>query len=195
MGGLVYHSVVALRFTLDTTCVIAMAKSESGNPPAEVDAIARLIDMARAGRVELQLTAAYDRDFDRYRSPEGRANQLEWLSSVPVVAERASGLFVLGVSVLDGPDVLASDEDAAVYQRIRSIIDPDFNGNPLSADPPWRLAKRTSDADHLIAHWRSGATAFVTLDNATILVHRDALQQNMLSVCWPSEAVALADDA
>ena len=186
---------MALRFTLDTTCVIAMAKTESGNPPTELDAIARLIDMARAGRVELQLTASYDRDFDRYRSPEGRSRQLEWLSNVPVIPERAPGLFVIGVSVLDGPDVIASDQDAAMYERIRSILDPDFNGNLLSDDPSSRLAKRTSDADHLIAHWRSGATAFATLDSSTILVRRGALQQHRLSVCWPSEAVALADDA
>jgi hypothetical protein len=186
---------VALRFTLDTACVIAMAKEESGNPPSELDAISRLIDMARVGRLELQLTASYDRDFDRYRSAEGRSRQLEWLSNVPVVPERASGLFVIGVSSLDGPDIIASDEDAAMYERIRSILDPDFNGKLSSDDPPSKLAKRTSDADHLIAHWRSGSTAFVTLDSSTILVHRGALQQHGLSVCWPSEAVALAQAA
>ena len=184
---------VVLRFTLDTTCVIAMAKAESGNPPTEGEAIAQLIDMARAGRVELQLTAAYDRDFDRYRAPEGRSRQMEWLSNVPILEERASGLFVIGVSVVDGPDVIASDEDAAMYDQIRSILDPDFNGDLASDDSPGSLAKRTSDADHLIAHWRSGATAFVTLDSSTILVHERALQQSTLCVCWPSKAVTLAD--
>jgi hypothetical protein len=183
---------VVLRFTLDTTCVIAMAKTESGNPPTEVEAIAQLIDMARDGRVQLQLTAAYDRDFDRYRAPEGRSRQMEWLSNVPIIEQRASGLFVIGVSVLDGPDVIASDEEAATYDRIRSILDPGFDADLASDDPPASLAKRTSDTDHLIAHWRSGATAFVTLDSATILVHERALQQCRLTVCWPSQAVTLA---
>lgn len=126
---------VAFLFTLDTTCVIAMAKTENGNRPDEVAAIARLIDMARDGRIELQLTVAYDRDFDRYRAPEGRSRQLEWLSKAPILDERASGLFVIGVSVLDGPDVTASDQDAGLYERIRSILDPGFNGDMLRRSP------------------------------------------------------------
>lgn len=182
---------MALRFTLDTTCVISMVKPETGNPPDEVDALAQLIDLAREGRIDLQLTVAYDRDFDRYKPPDGRSRQLEWLASAPIVEQRTAGLFVIGVSMLDGPDVVASDEDAALYDKIRSILDPGFDGAALADDPPWRLAKRTSDTDHLIAHRRSGADAFVTLDDSTILIHRNALRRCNVAVCWPAEAVAM----
>lgn len=186
---------MALRFTVDTTCVIAMAKTESGNPIDEIAALDQLIELAREGRVELQLTVAYDRDFDRYKTPEGRARQLDWLASAPIVKEHAAGLFVLGVSVLDGPDVIASDEDAARYTTIRSILDPAFDGATLADAPVWRLAKRTSDTDHLIAHCRSGADAFVTLDDATILIHREDLRRCSVAVCWPTEALAMVESS
>ena len=74
-------SVVTSLFTLDTACVIAMVKTESNHPPGEVDAIARLIDLAREGCIELQLAVAYDRDFDRFKTPEGRVRQLDWMHS------------------------------------------------------------------------------------------------------------------
>ena len=183
--------MVTFRFTLDTACIIAMVKTESNNPPAEVAAIIRLIDSARDGRIHLQLAVAYDRDFDRFRAPEGRARQIEWLASAPIAGQRASGLFIIGVSVIDGPDVISSDEDAELYDAIRTIVETGFDGAALADEHAWRLAKRTSDADHLIAHSRSGADAFVTLDDSTILIHRDALGQLNVAVCWPSEAVAI----
>ena len=183
------------RFTLDTACVIAMVKTESNDPPAEVAAIARLIDLARDGRIELQLAVAYDRDFDRFKTPEGRVRQLEWLASAPIAGQRASGLFIIGVSMLDGPDVISSEKDSELYDAIHTILDPGFDGAALADEPAWRLAKRTSDADHLIAHSRSRADAFVTLDDSTILVHRDALGLRNVAVCWPSEAVAMVEEA
>lgn len=187
---------MTLRFTLDTACVIAMVKTESNNPPGEVEAIARLIDLAREGGIELQLTVAYDRDFDRFKTPEGRVRQIDWLACAPIAGQRASGLFIVGVSEIDGPDNISSDEDAETYRTIRTILDCGVEGVAAGgAEPAWQLAKRTSDADHLIAHRRSGADAFVTLDDSTILVHRDALRQRHIAVLWPSEAVAMVEDA
>lgn len=192
MGGAsIPDGIVTLRFTLDTTCVIAMAKAESNNPPDEIDAIGRLIDLAGDDQIELQLAAAYDRDFERFKTPEGRARQIEWLAFAPIAEERASGLFIIGVSVLDGPDVISSDQDARLYDAIRAILDPRFEEAALADENTSQLAKRMSDVDHLIAHSRSGADAFVTLDNSTILVHRVALEQVKVAVCWPSEAIAM----
>jgi hypothetical protein len=182
---------VTLRFTLDTVCVIAMAKAECNNPPEQVAAIERLIDMAADGSIDLQLAVAYDRDFERFRAPEGRRRQLEWLSAAPIATPRASGLFILGVSVIGGPDVIASDEDASLYSAVQAILDPHFDGAQLGDQPAWELAKRTSDADHLVAHNLSGADAFVTMDESTILVHGAALAQLGINVLWPTEAVAM----
>ena len=184
---------MTLLFTLDTVCVIAMVKTELNNPPEQVAAIERLTDMAASGSIELQLAAAYDRDFERFRSPQGRARQLEWLSAAPIATPRASGLFVIGVSALGGPDALASDDDAELYSAVRAILDPHFDGTQLDDQPAWQLAKRTSDADHLVAHNLSGADAFVTMDESTILVHRTALAELGVEVLWPAEAVAMVE--
>lgn len=91
--------------------------------------------------------------------------------------------------------VISSEKDSELYDAIRTILDPGFDGAALADEPAWRLAKRTSDADHLIAHSRSRADAFVTLDDSTILVHRDALGLRNVAVCWPSEAVAMVEEA
>lgn len=182
-----------MRFTLDTACVVTLSKSEPDTPPDQIAALVQLVDLASDGVIELQLAAAYDRDFDRYKAPDGRARQLAWLAAAPIAEPRVSGLFVIGVSVIEGPDVIASDEEASLYDDIRAVLDPAFDGSNLGDEPHSRLAKRTSDIDHLIAHGRSGADAFVTLDDTTILVHRARLARLGVLVCWPTEAVTLAD--
>ncbi|MCU1395496.1 MAG: hypothetical protein JWM34_3924 [Ilumatobacteraceae bacterium] len=100
---------------------------------------------------------------------------------------------MIGVSRLDGPDVIASEEDVDFAVALRNVLDPTFDGSTMGSASPTTLAKRTSDTDHLLAHHRSAADAFVTLDERTILVHRDALARLRVTVCWPSEAVAMLD--
>lgn len=183
-----------LRFTFDTGCVIAIVRpGQPGTPPEQLAAIARLIELARTGTVDLQLAAAYERDFDRYRGDEGRQRQLEWLRQAPITAEPVGGLFIIGVSRLSGPDVIASEKDVDFAVAVRNVLDPTFDGSKLPDASHTKLAKRTSDTDHLIAHHRSAAYAFVTLDECTILVHRDALAQLGVKVCWPTEAVAMIE--
>ena len=178
-----------LRFTLDTGCVIAIVRREQpGTPPEQLAALESLIELARAGTIDLQLAAAYERDFDRYRGDEGRQRQLEWLQQAPIAAEPVGGLFIIGVSRLGGPDVIASENDGDFALAVRNVLDPTFDGSKLHDASHTKLAKRTSDTDHLIAHHRSAAHAFVTLDECTILVHRDALAQLCVKVCWPTEA-------
>ena len=143
--------MVTVRFTLDTACVISMVKTESNNPPGEVAAIARVIDLAREGRIELQLAVADDRDLDRFKTPEGRVRQLAWLASAPIAGRRASGLFIIGVSVIGGPDVISSDRDAELYDAIRTILDFTLASMGLMEDAP-SAASRTAPATRRWPH-------------------------------------------
>jgi hypothetical protein len=175
--------------TLDTNCVIPFVREQPMHR-TQFDALTALIDAADSGIIELQLTASYDRDFARYQGDDGRARQLKWLASAPIIRERAAGLFILGVSVLDGPDVHASDEEGVLYDAIRDVVAPKLDLALLEHTTSEELAKITSDIDHLIASHRSGAAAFVTLDVRTILRHRLALSELGITVLWPIEAVA-----
>ena len=62
-----------MTFTLDTSSVSAAANSKPSEDAAEAAAMNALRDLAKAGRVRLQLTAAYYRDFERWGDDAGRA--------------------------------------------------------------------------------------------------------------------------
>ena len=104
--------------TLDTSCVSALANPQDSNELCEVDALTRIVDSARDGCVRLQLTTAYDRDFERFTVTEGRAARLAWLAQAPPLP-RAPGVFRLDVSALDAGDVIGGDEDDELDQRLR----------------------------------------------------------------------------
>lgn len=89
--------------------------------------------------------------------------------------------------------MIASEKAVDFALAVRDVLDPTFDGSKLHDASHSKPAKRTSDTDHLIAHHRSAAHAFVTLDECTILVHRDALAQLGVKVCWPTEAVAMIE--
>lgn len=171
--------------TLDTSCVSAVANpSKSNSPVTEVAAIEKILEMASNGLVQLQLTTAYERDFDRWNNPGGRAERLAWLERAPVLTIRAPGVFRLNVSVLTGEDGLAGRGEADLDKALRSILPGDYTvpGN----DP----ARDFSDIDHLLAHHLSGASMFVTLDQKTILSKRDQLGEIGIAVGLPTEALA-----
>src|SRR5947209_218077 len=78
--------------TLDTSCVSALANPSSSDDAGEVVALGDIIDLARAGRVKLQLTASYERDFKRDKDEPRRAERLDWLADAPPIpASTASG--------------------------------------------------------------------------------------------------------
>ncbi len=127
----------------------------------------------------LQLAEAYERDFSRYTDHDGRRQRLAWLQQNPVAERRASGACRLDVSVVDGNDLIVGDEEATLDQQLVAILR--VRGGPAP--------KAYSDIDHLLAHHMSGADAFVTVDQSTILNHRDALAAHGITVLNPAEAV------
>jgi|SRR3984893_1211490 len=184
---LVRHSVAVI--TLDTSCVVALAHDQPTNDPREVEALELLMDLARQGTLGLQLTSAYERDFERFKDEAGRADRLAWLSKAPVI-QRVGGIFRFDVSGWDGPDLLASPEDEQLDQDLRLLLGPlGVRPDVEAADQvaPSRAPKVFSDIDHLIAHKRSGAQFFVTLDNKTILKKRERLQALGIDARKPSE--------
>jgi len=169
-----------VRYTIDTSVVIAADKREEEHDLPSID---RLIELGQVGTVALQLAEAYERDFSRFTDPSGRLQRLDWLARSPVAARRASGAIRLDVSALDGNDLLT---DGDVAQLDKALIDLlGVRGNPL--------AKAYSDIDHLIAHYMSGADAFITVDSKTILRHRERLAELGIVVLTPAEAVARAE--
>ena len=180
------------RLTLDTNCISALANPQASNDPAEVQALEQLVDLARSRRLTVQLASAYDRDVERWTDVEGRAQRLAWLAQAPEI-RRVGGLFRLDVSVLDGPDVLGSDAETELDERLRAILAPTKTQGPIPGYEvaPGVAAKLFSDIDHLIAHRMSEADFFVTLDESTILSRRVALQGEGIAVCRPTEVLDL----
>lgn len=109
--------------TLDTACISAVANPATSNDPSEVAALESLVDMARSGRVELQLTLAYERDFERWTDDAGRRARLQWLAEAPPM-RRVAGVFRLDVSRLDAGDVLGGGVDVELDRQLRDILRP-----------------------------------------------------------------------
>jgi hypothetical protein len=182
------------RLTLDTNCISALANPQASNYPAEVRALEQLFDLARSRRLTVQLASAYDRDFERWTDVEGQAQRLAWLAQAPEI-RRIGGVFRLDVSVLDGPDVLGSNAETRLDERLRAILAPAKTQGPIPGYEvaPGVAAKWFADIDHLIAHRMSEADFFVTLDESTILSRRVALQGEGIVVCRPTEVLVWLD--
>lgn len=184
----------AVIVTLDTCCVSAIAHDEPAHAE-QVEAIGALIDLARVGRVGLQVTAAYERDFERLRDEGKRSERLAWLSTAPVI-ETVGGVLRWDVSVWDGLDVWAGDDDGELADRVQAIVAPGaLRPAAVSSDEskPGKAAKVFSDIDHLVAHAKSAAAWFATIDTKTILCHRAALAEIDVHVALPSEILARLD--
>jgi hypothetical protein len=176
--------------TLDTCCISALANPMGTEDRSEVAALERIVDLAREGRVQLQVAAAYERDASRWHDVEGLATRAAWLASVPEL-RRAPGIFRLDVSQL-GADMLGSQQDVDLDRQLRSILRPSLAARTLPSheEEPGATAKFLSDIDHLVAHRRSGADAFVTIDDKTLLKRTKALLELGIVVCKPTRALA-----
>jgi hypothetical protein len=188
-----YRRVVEPRLvlTLDTSCISALANPQPTDDPDEVQALEALVARAKSGQIELQLTVAYERDFERLTSDEARADRLRWLATSPVIRV-VPGVFRLDVSRLEGGDVLGGDAAVERDQELRRILIPSRadRAAPNYEDAPGAAAKLMSDVDHLIAHRMSGASHFVTLDKSTILKRAPRLAAVGIQVCLPSIALS-----
>ena len=81
---------------------------------------------------------------------------------------------------LDRADELAHEQDFALEAYLGRIL-------KVSANDPSRA---NSDLDHLFAHQKSGADAFVTTDRKTILRHANQLLELGVRVLPPQDTLA-----
>jgi hypothetical protein len=131
--------------TLDTSCVSALAKPQCSNDPDELEALESLVDLARHEHIVLQLTTAYERDFERWSDDDGRSDRLRWLVAAPPI-RRVSGVFRLDVSRLDGADILAESVPGAGARP----------GNPVG------IIGHSADIAYMVLYFCSPATRFVS---------------------------------
>jgi len=174
-------------FTLDTYCIIAAVQQQE-----DAENVERLTNSAREGLVTLWLTAAFAADQTRASSEYVRANQA-WLAKQPVL-QVVPGPFRLDYSHLDGPDVVVSNEQAAVIDIIEDLVlPPEYRVRQMRADDEQFMAKwsrKVNDVQHLAAHRMAGHDAFVTGDYNDIVKKRDQLWERLrILVYTPAEAV------
>ncbi len=180
--------------TLDTSCVSAWANTSPSDDPNEVAAIRDLVDRFSRAAIGLQVTNAYDRDFERWQDDAGRSQRLEKLDEIPVF-QRAPGAFRLGVSVLNGPDLLGGNADKELDTRLREILEPERRRSeniPSYEEAPGKAGQIMSDIDHLIAHRNSGASWFATTDKR-ILKKAEQLRELGIEVARPTTIVDWID--
>jgi hypothetical protein len=182
------HDGGVLSLTLDTSCVIHGAQSQS-----EADSVEVLVALARQGEVGLWLAEAFEADLERASDAHRRAN-LVWLQSRPV-ARNVPGPFRLDYSVLDGRDVLVDESTARVAQIVEEIVLPAnlrvgrLDSADRGATARWR--RRINDVQHLLAHHMSGHDAFVTTDHDDIIRNATLLHDRAgIRVLSPQQAVA-----
>ena len=181
------HDGRMLALTLDTSCVIHAAQSQT-----EAMAVERLVDAARNGQVVLWLAAAFNADLSRASSEHARAN-MKWLESRPV-NQRMPGPFRLDYSVLGGSDVLASDDAARVTSTIEGILlsEKYQAGNLDSGNDSFmdRWRRKINDVQHLAAHYMAGHDAFVTTDFDDMVKKREELWTHAgIRVLTPKQAL------
>lgn len=182
--SLILDAATVREFVIDTSCAIVLMDGQSSHKPAELGALRDLYAMAERGEVTLRAAAALRRDWERITDASLRERRLAWLDSSVLAGPPVAGLFRLGVSQLDGPDVLASDAEAELDEKLTAVLP--------AGSPNAPIAKRTSDRDHLLASHRSTALGWVTLDHKTVLKKQADLAALGVIALWPSEALALA---
>lgn len=191
VGAWKRHHCWVQTFTLDTGCIIAAVQQQKHAKDVE-----RLTEAAREGKVTLWLTAAFAADQTRASSQNLRANAV-WLATQPIL-QGTPGPFRLDYSRLDGPDVLVSDEQAAVIEAIEDIVLPaEYRVGQLRTDDERfmdKWSRRVNDVQHLAAHHMAGHDAFVTGDHDDIVKRRDELwERARILVHTPVEAVDAVD--
>lgn len=158
-----------LRLTLDTDAVRDLWDDRDRKVYVE-----RLIALAREGKVDLAVTRHIEEDVPR--SP--LSDQIADLPQLEI--SQTDGVFVIGVSVLNGPDGLGSGAfDDWWRSRVagRREQDPKLPGQ--------------RDCHHLHAHHIRGRDIFVTWDKAILRLGPELDSTFSIRVLTPKAALAL----
>ena len=127
--------------TLDTNVLLVYLKQQKRRAVVE-----RLVDLSRAGKLELVVTARIREDVP---DPPLSAS-IDGLGELSI--QEGPSVTRVGVWAL-GRDVLGSDEFVDLSQKVSSMLQ-----SQGKTPPDWR------DWDHLHAHYLSGRDVFLTWD-------------------------------
>jgi hypothetical protein len=166
----VNSTVNIIRITIDSNTVLDCYERPDRFPEA------RELVSLHPDRVKLQVAN---------RTPNQEATR--WASELDILqVERQVNFFRLDMSVLDGPDVLAGEDDVDRHERLKAIVFPEG----VEIVPGQPDMGKLCDIDILDAHIRSGAEYIVTRDQR-LLTARDALRAEFgIEVLTPAEALA-----
>jgi hypothetical protein len=179
--------------TLDTSCVIHAA--QNGQYVAE---LAELVSLAKAGRVSLFLTGAFEVDMEKAKD-RNKAQNFEWLRGRPVIA-RVPQPFRFDFSPFDDPGhgFMKGPEEVALLKKLEEIMVP-ADLRPGRFDPAKEPAlqvkfrRKIADVQHLGGHLMSGNDYFVTTDSDDMLRKKARiLAATSIRVIDPTEAVNIA---
>jgi hypothetical protein len=180
-----------LRLTLDTSSVIHGAQAQPYGP--QID---ELVDLARRGQIGLWITTAFAVDQETAPADKHQRN-LAWLNARPTI-RRVPGPFLVGYSMVGGPDWLMDDDDdtAAVDALCEILLPERLQAERLDEDDPALMAdwrRKVTDVHHLAAHRMAGHDAFVTSDHDDMLRRREVIRSRTgIVVVNPAEAVQKA---
>jgi hypothetical protein len=175
---------MTLRFTIDTCCVIDGAQQE--HAWREVD---ELVEMARAGTIELWLTTAFDGDQRRAGADKYEINR-RWLQERPIIGRAVNPVRLdYSEASLDGM-VLACDEDDNADQIIQDLL-PRVSRRRGRRNPEVAgMHPKIDDVHHLSSHRMHGNDVFVTRDSDMLDVRDQLLARVGIVVETPAEALA-----
>jgi hypothetical protein len=97
----------ALKLTLDTCCVSALAGDDTTSRPKPKVGVAlwAIAGLAADGVARLQLSNAFVRETERLGDDEGRAKRAVYLERAPILPKRAPSVFRWNVSKCNSGDV------------------------------------------------------------------------------------------
>lgn len=170
-----------LRLTFDTNPLLYAHDLEHPSP-VEVDQVLELLER---GDADVAIAGVWWRDNAGDRIDERRERLQQVLEGYP---SAGAGPFRCDISTFDGPDLLTSEEDAALARELELTLWPG-----VGARNPKRLRSRMTDVDHLFVHLRSGRDVFVTLDRDVLDKHKQLLERFGIRVARPSEVLGELD--
>ncbi|TMR97516.1 hypothetical protein [Nonomuraea basaltis] len=179
----------APKYTLDTNAIIDSVRQQF-----HWEAVDRLVELARQGRIEMWITEAFTADQLRVTNDGHRVANLAWLAARPEI-RYTRGPLRLGyaMSTLDGGVFLAGDDTAASDQEIQRILLPQHlqvgHLDETNLGHRQAQAKKIDDVHHLTTHLMQGHDVFVTRDGR-MLKNRDELRRSLgLVIKTAEEAV------
>ena len=161
--------MTVIRITLDTSAVRRL-----WDKPRQREAILRLVEFSKAGKIELAVTRRIEQDIPN----EPLASKISDLPELGISVE--PDVMRLGYSRL-GMTVLGDRNFDGALDEIQGIARERIKRRQRAEPPDWR------DWDHLHAHWAQKRDYFVTCDNG-ILVVADELKERYGIVALTPEA-------